>query len=116
MDILSLDIHSNAEIFGLSTNSIKKFLNKGGILVWGIVPTGFETFSKENINLMAFRLETIWKALDKKGIPMDQIIEQGLISPATCCLVNEDGHQTVEKAFEVTQELSGTLRDKYRLT
>ena len=115
MDILSLDIHSNAEILGLSTQSIKRFLDKGGILVWGIVPTGFETFAKENIDLLAFRLETIWKALDKKGIPMDQILEQGLISPATCCLVNEDGDKTVEKAFEVTRELSGNLREKYKL-
>lgn len=115
MDILSLDIHSNTQIFGLSTNSIKKFLDKGGIIVWGIVPTGFETFVKENLDLLTFRLETIWKALDKKGIPMDQITEQGLISPATCCLINEDGDKTVEKAFEVTKELSGNLREKFNI-
>lgn len=115
MDILSVDIHSNAEIFGLSVNSIKKFLDKGGILVWGIVPTGFENFGKENLGLLAFRLETIWKALDKKGIPMDQILEQGLISPATCCLVNEDGYKTVEKAFQVTRALSESLREKFKL-
>ncbi|MBU1194106.1 MAG: hypothetical protein KKE62_07295 [Proteobacteria bacterium] len=115
MDVLSLDIHSNAQIFGLSTNSIKKFLDKGGILVWGIVPSGFETFAKENLDLLAFRLETIWKALDKKGIPMDQILEQGLISPATCCLVNADGHRTVEKAFQMTTALSEKLRDRYKI-
>ncbi len=115
LDILSLDIHSNAEIFGLSTRSIKKFLDKGGVLVWGIVPTGFETFEKENLDLLAFRLETIWKALDRKGIPMDQILEQGLISPATCCLVNQDGSQTVEKAFELTKALSEKLREHHRL-
>jgi hypothetical protein len=115
MDILSVDIHSNAEIFGLSVNSIKKFLDKGGTLVWGIVPTGFENFGKENLGLLAFRLETLWKALDKKGIPMDQILEQGLISPATCCLVNEDGYKTVEKAFQVTKGLSESLREKFKL-
>jgi hypothetical protein len=116
MDILSVDIYSNAEIFGLSVNSIKKFLDKGGILVWGIVPTGFENFGKENLGLLAFRLETIWKALDKKGIPMDQILEQGLISPATCCLVNEDGDKTVEKAFQATKALSESLREKFKIT
>jgi hypothetical protein len=115
MDILSLDIHSNAQIFGLSTSSIKKFLNRGGILVWGIVPTGLETFEKENIDLLAFKLETIWKTLDKKGISMDHILAQGLISPATCCLVNQDGDKTVEKAFQMTKKLSESLREKYRL-
>ena len=63
----------------------------------------------------AFRIETIWKALDKKGSPMDQILEQGLISPATCCLINEDGEKTVEKAFQLTCSLSKTLREKYKL-
>ena len=51
----------------------------------------------------------------KEGIPMDQILEQGLISPATCCLVNEDGEKTVEKAFQLTNFLSQTLREKYKL-
>jgi hypothetical protein len=116
MDVLSLDIHTNAQIFGLSASSIKKFLNKGGVLVWGIVPTGFETFEKENLDLLAFKLETIWKALDKRGVSMDQILAQGLISPATCCLVNQDGDQTVEKAFQLTKALSEKLRDQYKLT
>jgi len=38
MDILSLDIYTNADIFGASTRSVKRFLDRGGILVWGIVP------------------------------------------------------------------------------
>lgn len=115
MDILSIDIHSNAQIFGLSTNAIKRFLNRGGILVWGIVPTGFETFQSENIDLLSFKLQTIWKALDKRGVPMDQILSQGLISPATCCLVNQDGTETLEKAFQLTKKLSENLRGHYRL-
>ena len=115
MDILSMDIHSNAEVFVLSANSIKRFLDKGGILVWGIVPTGLEKFGTENIDLLAFKLTTIWKTLDKKGVPLDQILSQGLISPATCCLVNKDGAVTVEKAFQMTQRLSETLREQFRL-
>ena len=65
MDILSLDIYTNADIFGASTRSVKRFLDKGGILVWGIVPTGMETFETENLDLLTFRLKTVWKALDK---------------------------------------------------
>jgi len=115
MDILSLDIYSNADIFTGCTNSIKKFLDKDGILVWGIVPTGFETFEKENLDLLAFKLKHIWKALDKKGIPLHQILEQSLISPATCCLVNQDKEKTVEKAFQLTNALSENLREHYKL-
>jgi hypothetical protein len=116
MDILSLDIYTNADIFGASTRSVKRFLDRGGILVWGIIPTGMETFESENLDLLAFRLKTVWQALDKKGIPMDQILAQSLISPATCCLVNKDREKTVEKAFELTRAMSHTLREEYHLT
>lgn len=115
MNVLSMDVHTNAEIFGLSTGSIKRFLDRGGVLVWGIVPTNVEPFEKENLSLLSFKLKKIWEALDKKGIPMEQLLAQGLISPATCCLVNQDGTQTVEKAFRMTQALSEELREHYKL-
>ncbi len=115
MDILSFDVYTNAQIFASCTQSIKSFLDREGILVWGIVPTGFETFEKENLDFLSFKLETIWQTLGKKGMDMDQILENSLLSPATCCLVNQDKEKTVEKAFKMTQMLSETLREKYKL-
>ncbi len=115
MDILSFDIYTNAEIFASCADSIQSFLNRGGILTWGIVPTGFETFEKENMSFLSFKLETIWKTLGNKGIEIDQILENSLLSPATCCLVNQDKEKTVEKAFKLTNALSESLREKYSL-
>jgi len=115
MDILSMDVYSNAEIFASCTSSIKKFLDKGGILVWGIIPTGFETFQEENLDFLAFKLNNIWKALGKKGIDIDQIVRNSMLSPATCCLVNQDKEKTVEKAFQMTRNLSLILREQYKL-
>lgn len=115
MDVLSFDVYTNAQIFASCDRSIKNFLDKDGILVWGIVPTNIETFEKENLDLLTFQLKTIWKVLTKKGISMEQILSQSLISPATCCLVNQDKERTVEKAFQLTQKLSENLREQYRL-
>ncbi len=115
MDVLSFDIYTNAQIFAACAKSIQSFLDRGGILAWGIVPTGFETFEKENLNFLSFKLEAIWQALGKKGIELDQILENSLLSPATCCLVNQDKEKTVEKAFKLTRMLSETLREKYQL-
>ena len=42
---LSLDVYTNGEIFSSYAASIRKFLDRGGVLVWGIVPTGFEAFA-----------------------------------------------------------------------
>ncbi|MBU3948717.1 MAG: hypothetical protein KJ826_10920 [Proteobacteria bacterium] len=115
LDILSLDIYTNAEIFSSYASSIKRFIDRGGVIVWGIVPTGFENFEKENIASLINRLEETWQVLSKKGIDINFLLSKSLLSPATCCLVNPDKEKTVEKAFETIKSISGKLREKYRL-
>ncbi|MFO7665991.1 MAG: hypothetical protein R6V76_05180 [Desulfobacterales bacterium] len=113
LDILSLDIYTNAAIFSSYAPSIRRFIDRGGIIAWGIVPTGFESFEKENIPSLIQRLEETWNVLAKKGIDMELLLEKSLLSPATCCLVNPDREKTVEKAFEAIKLISGELRGKY---
>jgi len=115
LDVLSLDVYTNGEIFASYAGSIGKYLDRGGVLVWGMVPTNFEPFEKEDIPSLTARLEEIWSALDKKGIDRDFLFSRSLLSPATCCLVNPDGDKTVEKAFAVVQALSEDLRETYKL-
>ncbi|MEN8247154.1 MAG: hypothetical protein ABFS43_19880 [Thermodesulfobacteriota bacterium] len=116
LDILSIDIYTNAEIFSSYGPSIKRFLDNGGVLVWGIVPTGFEEFEKENMNSLTAQLENVWQILAKRGIDMEQMLSRSMLSPATCCLVNPDKEKTVEKSFSIVQKLSNILRTKYHLT
>ena len=113
MDILSMDVYLNGEIFSTYAGSIKRFLDKGGVIAWGIVPTNFEPFEAETIDTLTDQLENVWNILDKKGIEKEYLLSKSLISPATCCLVNPDGDKTVEKAFHVVQNLSQRLREKY---
>ena len=115
LDILSLDIYQNGEIFSSYSESIKRFLDRGGVIVWGIVPTNFEPFEIENINTLEARLTEVWNLLANKGIDREFLLSRSLISPATCCLVNPDGEKTVEKAFRVVKELSHRLQDKFGL-
>jgi hypothetical protein len=115
LDILSLDIFQNGEIFSSYSKAIKRFLDRGGVIVWGIVPTNFEPFEAENINTLETRLSEVWKLLANKGIDREFLISRSLISPATCCLVNPDGEKTVEKAFRVVKELSRRLQERFGL-
>jgi hypothetical protein len=115
MDILSLDVYTNGEVFAQYGESIKKFLDRGGRLVWGIVPSNVEPFEKETLDTLKKRLTEIWHILEKKGIDRNLLISRSLLSPATCCLVNPDGEKTVEKAFEMTGRLSRLLRQEMKL-
>ncbi|MDO8786207.1 MAG: hypothetical protein Q7J12_08320 [Syntrophales bacterium] len=112
LDILSLDVYSHGEIFTAYYRSIRRFLERGGVIVWGIVPTNFEPANRENLDSLEERINIIWTFLDKKGIDRQFLLSRSMLSPATCCLVNPDGESTVEKAFRTTQELSLRLRNR----
>jgi hypothetical protein len=115
LDILSMDIYTNAEIFSSYAASIKRFIERGGVLVWGIVPTGTEFFEKESIDSLIAQMEGVWQTLSKKGIDIEHLLASSQLSPATCCLVNPDKEKTVEKAFDLINHLSYVLKEKYGL-
>lgn len=115
LDILSMDVYLNGDIIVSYHKEIKRFLDRGGVLVWGVVPTNFEPFYTESMDSLKKRFVHLWDTLSKRGIDRDMLISQSLISPATCCLVNKDGEQTVEKAFKLVSNLSRELRDMYKI-
>jgi hypothetical protein len=114
LDVLSLDVYTNAEIFSRYSASIRKHLDRGGAIVWGIVPTGFEAFEKEEMPSLIGRLEGVWKVLWSGGIERELLLSRSLLSPATCCLVNPDRERTVERAFAAVNRMAEELRDRYR--
>lgn len=115
IDILSMDVYTNGDILAASAKSIKRFLDRGGILCWGIVPTNMEPFSAETMDTLCSNLENVWQRLITKGVDRDRMLSQSLLSPATCCLVNPDIGITVEKGFRTVRNLSARLREQYRL-
>jgi hypothetical protein len=115
LDVLSLDIYTNAEIFSSYAGAIRRFVDKGGVIVWGMGPTGQETFAKEDVPSMVGRLQHVWQRLEKKGVDTAHLLSQSLLSPATCCLVNPDKEKTVENAFQVVNSISRQLRSNYDL-
>ena len=113
LETLSMDVYANAEVFAAYAKSIARFLERGGVIVWGIVPTGIESFEQENVSSLIQRLETVWKTLWAKGVDRDLMISQAMISPATCCLVNPDKERTVELAFVEVKQVAERLRERY---
>ena len=116
LEVLSLDVFTNAEVFASYAKSIARFLDRGGVIVWGIVPTGTEAFSQEEIPSLIQRLETIWNTLGAKGIDRELLVSRAMLSPATCCLVNPDKERTVERAFAAVNQMAAALKEKYRST
>ncbi len=115
LDLLSFDAYARGEVFARYAGQIKRFLDRGGVLSWGIVPTGISDLAPESVQTLVDRLEAQWEYLAQRGLDREQIVWQGLLAPATCCLVNPDQAVTVERAFALVQAVSEALRERYRL-
>lgn len=115
IDIISFNAYAEGDIF-VSYRKVIDFLKKGGIISWGIIPTYFEDFLREDIKNISKRLEGMWSRLTDNGIKLEQIIENSILAPATCNLINPDRTLTVEKSFALLREVSIYLRSRYNVS
>lgn len=115
LDVLSLDAYHWGQVFMRYSEQVKSFVERGGILAWGLAPTGAEDFALENAERLMGRLEGYWDYLAGKGVDKERLLYQSLLAPATCCLLNADVVQTVESAFALVRDVSRMIKDKYRL-
>jgi hypothetical protein len=112
IEILSFNAYACGDIF-VNYEKVKDFIENGNIISWGIVPTLFEEFSEEDVASIAGRIESMWRVLKGKGIDRDLILQNSLLAPATCNLMNPDKTATVEKSFELLNSVSGYLKEKF---
>ncbi len=115
MEIVSIDLYTNAKVLPLYKKAIINFIERGGVIVWGIVPTNIEPFQKETHATLTALLESTWQGLYDEGLDRELLLSHSLLSPATCCLVNPDKQHTVNLAFASLRELSHSLRERYQL-
>jgi hypothetical protein len=112
IEVLSFNAYAFGDIF-VTYDRVKDFLEKGNIISWGIVPTYYDEFSKEDVKSIAARLENMWKVLENKGIDRQYIAHQSILAPATCNLLNPDKTVTVEKSFSLLNEVALCLKERY---
>ena len=103
-DIISFDAFEYGETIGYYADQVKAFLEKDGILAWGIVPTS-ERIKTQTPELLVKKLEDLVTNLASKGIDKNLIWEQCLPTPSC-----GTGSLSVELSEEVFQKLSEVSR------
>jgi hypothetical protein len=114
IDILSFNAYAFGDIF-VTYDKVKTFLEKGNMISWGIVPTYYEEFSREDVKSLAERLENMWRHLVRNGLDMEIITGNSMLAPATCNLMNADKTATVERSFLLVNELSDYVKERYSI-
>ncbi|MCX7680439.1 MAG: methionine synthase, partial [Anaerolineae bacterium] len=110
VDILSLDAYRYAGNLALYPEEVHAFLERGGMIAWGIVPTSKDAW-KETAESLVERLHAAMGLLVRKGIPLEQIVAASLIAPA--CGTGTLSPDLAERVFPLTAEVSAEMHRRY---
>jgi hypothetical protein len=107
IDIISFDAYEFGETLGYYPEQMKEFLENGGALAWGIVPTS-EKINQETTESLVKKLEVLVENLASKGIDKSLIWERCLLTPS--CGTGSLSVELSENIFHHLSEVSQMLR------
>lgn len=112
VNIINLDGFFFAQSLSLFSEELKQFLEKDGMIAWGIVPTlDKEALEEVNIDALVDKFDEAIGYLIKKGLDKDLIINQSMVTPS--CGAGSLTIELAEKAMDLTKKLSLRLQEKY---
>lgn len=131
VEILSFDAYQIGFMPKEYAASVAEFIQNGGVVSWGIVPTEAAALEKQTPEKLAAILSSYWEVISENaGLSLNQIARQALVAPARCmlrdtsqvgiasnraseCQSSSPEERIVERAFGFLPELSRILRDEY---
>lgn len=103
IDIISFDAYGFIDRFALYPKQIQAFLSRGGVIAWGMIPSG-EVEEEITVEGMLKRLRAGIDLLAKKGLDKDLLLTRSLLTPS-CGL----GTRTDPEAERLIQLVSKTV-------
>jgi hypothetical protein len=111
VQILSLDAYAYAGSLALYPEAVRAFLQRGGIIAWGIVPQDEAGIAAATVAGLVERLEAAWGLLTAKGVPLDDLLAACLITPS--CGFGNVSVEAAGRGLELTAGVSEAVREKY---
>jgi methionine synthase II (cobalamin-independent) len=109
VDIVSFDAYGYFDRFILYPDEIKKFLESGKILAWGIVPTlNAEELERETAASLLNQWDEQVKWFESIGIDAQMLMSQSLITPS--CGTGSLSIDLAKKVLELTRDISREIR------
>ncbi len=111
VQVLSFDAYNYAESISLYPEAVQAFLQRGGIIAWGIIPMDEGAIAAATVDGLLDRLEQAWGLLTAKGIPQDDVVASCLVTPS--CGLAPISPAMAARALELTAQLSEAVRQRY---
>jgi methionine synthase II (cobalamin-independent) len=111
IDIVNFDTYSYFDRFLLYGAQIKQFIGRGGIIAWGLIPTGSaEALDAATTENLVHLWEDQCRQLAALGIDRERLLSQSLISPS--CGVGSLDLVQAQKVLTLTREVSNRIRSR----
>ncbi|MHB8790643.1 MAG: uroporphyrinogen decarboxylase/cobalamine-independent methonine synthase family protein [Desulfobulbaceae bacterium] len=112
IDILSFDAYGFFDRLAPLTSELDAFLNRGGIIAWGGVPTGrVEDIAAETTDSLCARWEAQMELLAGTGRTKSELLRQTLITPS--CGTGSLSPEMANRVLTLTRDVSAALRRKF---
>lgn len=92
----------------INSGKIKEYVESGGIIAWGVVPTIGEKIEGANYEKVEGNFHSLIKNLAAKGIKEDILLEQSIITPS--CGTGTLSIELAQKALGLAGELSRNIK------
>lgn len=112
VNVINIDAYQHSGKVALYPNEFKDFLERGGMIGWGIVPVIEELLIEENVPSLINKLEHGIDLFVSRGIDERLLISSSWVLPSceTVLLTSEQS----DLVFGMAKEISRRLRSKYR--
>ncbi|MDH4322293.1 MAG: hypothetical protein OEV73_12450 [Desulfobulbaceae bacterium] len=112
LDILSFDAHAYFDRLATSKGKVHAFLDRGGIIAWGGVPTAAEEqILAENTDSLVALWEAHADLLADSRWDRAALLGQTLITPS--CGTGSLSFALAKRVLELTRDVSAVLRQRY---
>lgn len=112
-DAINFDAYQYGSTISLYADELSRFLDRGGTIAWGIVPTAGSggDITSESPNNLVDRLEAVIQSVVDRGINKDLLLESSWITPS--CETNTMSVELADRVYGFTKEVSRQMREKY---
>ncbi|MCL1795074.1 MAG: hypothetical protein FWG34_14565 [Oscillospiraceae bacterium] len=110
VDIVNFDAFEFGHTIAIYPEQVKKHLEEGKYLAWGVVPTSVK-IREQSAESLEQKLEEGMDGLAALGIDKELIISQAIITPS--CGTGSMAVADAKKVFELTKELTKRMKEKY---
>jgi hypothetical protein len=102
VDVFNFDAYDLWDTLSIYPEEMKAFIDRGGFIAWGIVPTT-EAIKDATFDILKEKLDNGLNSLEKIGIPKDRLRQQSLITPS--CGTGSLSIEDALKAFSLLKDL-----------